>query len=178
ACRPAYIQVLVNYYRQHEGEICEDCKRRLVRNPLRLLDCKVETCQPIIAGAPHIGDHLCPECREHFDTLRAYLDALERPYTINHRLVRGLDYYTKTVFEVWAQGIGAQNAVCGGGRYDGLAQALGGDPTPGIGFGSGMERLVLAMKEQGIAVPGAPVPQVFFVYLGQEAKVRAIQLLQ
>ncbi len=177
ACRPAYIQVLVSYYRQHEGEICEDCKRRLVRNPLRLLDCKVETCQPIIAGAPHIGDYLCPECREHLDTLRAYLDALGRPYTINHRLVRGLDYYTKTVFEVWAQGIGAQNAICGGGRYDGLAQALGGDPTPGIGFGSGMERLVLAMKEQGIAVPGAPMPQVAFVYLGYEAKVRALQLL-
>lgn len=177
ACRPRYIQVLVDYYRQHEDEICEDCKRRLVRNPLRLLDCKVDSCQPLIAHAPHIGDYLCPECEMHLNTLRSYLDALSRPYTINHRLVRGLDYYTKTVFEVWAQGIGAQNAICGGGRYDGLAEELGGDPTPGIGFGSGMERIVLLMKEQGIRVPGAPLPQVMLIYLGQAAKTRALQLL-
>ena len=176
-CRPAYLQVLVAYYRQHEGEICEDCKRRLVRNPLRLLDCKTPGCQPIIEAAPHIQDYLCGECREHFATLRGYLDALERPYTVNHRLVRGLDYYTKTVFEVWAKGIGAQNAICGGGRYDGLAEELGGEHTPGIGFGSGMERLVMAMKEQGIQVPGLPIPQVALVYRGQEAKVRAVELL-
>jgi histidyl-tRNA synthetase len=176
-CRPAYLKLLVEYYRGHEGEICGDCKRRLVRNPLRLLDCKVESCQPIIAAAPHIQDYLCPECAAHFATLRSYLDALQRPYTINHRLVRGLDYYTKTVFEVWAQGIGAQAAVCGGGRYDGLAEELGGDHTPGIGFGSGMERLVLAMKQQGIQVPGLPTPQVTLVYIGPEAKVRCLQLL-
>ena len=156
ACRPAYLQALVAYYRQHEGEICADCKRRLERNPLRLLDCKTPSCQPIIAGAPRISDYLCEECRTHFGTLRGYLDAAQRPYTVNHRLVRGLDYYTKTVFEVWAAGIGAQNAVCGGGRYDGLAEQLGGEPTPGIGFGSGIERLVLTLKEQGIPVPGAP----------------------
>jgi histidyl-tRNA synthetase len=110
-------------------------------------------------------------------TLRGYLDRLQRPYMLNHRLVRGLDYYTKTVFEVWAQGIGAQAAVCGGGRYDGLAEELGGSPTPGIGFGSGMERLVLAMKEQGIQVPGLPVPQVALAYLGTDAKGRALELL-
>jgi histidyl-tRNA synthetase len=120
---------------------------------------------------------LCDECAEHLALLRRYLDALSRPYAMNHRLVRGLDYYTKTVFEVWAQGIGAQNAVCGGGRYDGLAEALGGDPTPGIGFGSGMERLVLLMKEQGIEAPGLPAPQVALAPIGQEAKVRALQLL-
>ncbi len=102
---------------------------------------------------------------------------MERPYIINHRLVRGLDYYTKTVFEVWAQGIGAQSAVCGGGRYDGLAEELGGAPMPGIGFGSGMERLVLAMKEQGIQVPGAPAPQVVLAYLGEPAKLAALQVL-
>jgi histidyl-tRNA synthetase len=176
-CRPGYIAELVSYYHQREGQLCEDCKRRLVRNPLRLLDCKSESCQPIIAEAPRISQYLCPECQEHLSTLRSYLDALGRPYTINHRLVRGLDYYTKTVFEVWAQGIGAQNAICGGGRYDGLAEILGGDPTPGIGFGSGMERVVLTMKEQGIQIPGAPAPQVVIVSLGQAAKTRALQLL-
>jgi len=176
-CRPGYLRVLVDYYRPREGEICEDCKRRLVRNPLRLLDCKSAGCQPIIAAAPQILGYLCPECQEHFATLRSYLDALSRPYTVNHRLVRGLDYYTKTVFEVWAQGIGAQNAICGGGRYDGLAEELGGDPAPGIGFGSGMERIVLTMKGQGVQVPGLPVPQVTLAYHGQAAKVRALQLL-
>jgi histidyl-tRNA synthetase len=177
-CRPAYVERLVAYYQGHTHEICADCKRRLERNPLRLLDCKNEGCQPIIADAPHTSDHLCDECAEHFATLTGYLDALERPYTINHRLVRGLDYYTKTVFEVWAQGIGSQNAVCGGGRYDGLAEELDGPPTPGIGFGSGMERLVLAMKEQGLAAPAAPAPQVVLVHLGQPAKTAAIVLLQ
>jgi len=105
------------------------------------------------------------------------LDKLGRPYTLNHRLVRGLDYYTKTVFEVWAQGIGAQSAICGGGRYDGLAEELGGAHTPGIGFGSGMERLVMTMKEQGIEVPGAPTPQVAVAYLGPAAKSAAVSLV-
>jgi len=176
-CRPGYLEALVGHYRGHEHEICRDCRRRLARNPLRLLDCKATGCQPIIAAAPHIQVHLCPECKEHLNTLRGYLDALDRPYSINHRLVRGLDYYTKTVFEVWAQGIGAQNAVCGGGRYDGLAEMLGGDHTPGIGFGTGMERLVLTMKHQGVLVPSAPSPQVALVYRGPAAKLRALQLL-
>jgi len=117
------------------------------------------------------------ECQEHLAQLRRYLDALERPYTLNHRLVRGLDYYTKTVFQVWAQGIGAQNAICGGGRYDGLAEELGGPHTPGIGFGSGMERIVLNMKQLGIRVPGLATPQVALVYAGAAAKLEAIRLL-
>ena len=176
-CRPGYLERLVAYYGGHVEEICADCQRRLVRNPLRLLDCKVEGCQPVIAAAPRISDHLCSECQEHLAMLRGYLDASERPYTLNHRLVRGLDYYTKTVFEVWAQGIGAQAAICGGGRYDGLAEELGGDHTPGIGFGSGMERLVLTMKEQGVQVPGLPGPQVAVAYLGGRAKDSALQLV-
>ncbi len=176
-CRPGYLKVLVAYYQQHTGEICEDCKRRLERNPLRLLDCKATGCQPLIAAAPHIQDYLCLECQEHLAQLRRYLDALERPYTLNHRLVRGLDYYTKTVFQVWAQGIGAQNAICGGGRYDGLAEELGGPHTPGIGFGSGMERIVLNMKQLGIRVPGLATPQVALVYAGAAAKLEAIRLL-
>ena len=176
-CRPGYVELLTEHYRQREGDICDDCRRRLVRNPLRLLDCKTPSCQPIINEAPHIGNHLCADCKEHFAALRGYLDALERPYAVNHKLVRGLDYYTKTVFEVWAEGIGAQNAICGGGRYDGLAEEIGGGPTPGIGFGSGMERIVLTMKEQGIQVPGLPDPQAALVYQGRAAKECALRLL-
>jgi len=175
-CRSGFMQSLTRYYEAHHTEVCEDCQRRLQRNPLRVLDCKVAQCQPIIAGAPHTQDHLCDECREHLATLVSYLEALGYLYTMNHRLVRGLDYYTKTVFEVWAQGIGAQNAVCGGGRYDGLAETLGGPPTPGIGFGSGMERLVLTMKEQQIALPGTQATQVSVIYLGARAKLAAITL--
>ena len=115
---------------------------------------------------------------DHFGRLRSYLDALERPYEVNHRLVRGLDYYTKTVFEVWAEGIGAQNAVCGGGRYDGLIGMIGGPETPAIGFASGIERIILTMKQEGIEPPEAPKPRVFVAYLGAEAKEAAVVLAQ
>ena len=175
-CRPGYIEVLRAYYAHHLEGICEDCHRRLEINPLRVLDCKATGCQPIIAGAPHSSDFLCPECQEHFSTLLGYLDRLGRPYTLNHRLVRGLDYYTKTVFEVWAEGIGAQNAVCGGGRYDVLAESLGGPHVPGVGFGSGLERIILTMKGQGTQVPPLPQPQVMILYLGKESKAAALQL--
>jgi histidyl-tRNA synthetase len=176
-CRPQYVSLLVEYYGQHEGEICEDCERRLERNPLRVLDCKSARCQPIIASAPHIVDHVCDECAEHFDQLQHYLRTLGRVFSINHRLVRGFDYYTKTVFEVWSQDIGAQAAVCGGGRYDGLAEMLGGPPTPGIGFGSGIERIILAMKAQGVQVPSLPKPQVLIATLGSAAKTVGVKLL-
>jgi histidyl-tRNA synthetase len=148
----------------------------LERNPLRLLDCKTKSCQPIIDAAPNMREHLCDECAEHFRTLLGYLDSLGRPYTLSHRLVRGLDYYTKTVFEVWAEGIGAQNAVCGGGRYDGLAEVLGGRPTPGVGFASGLERIVLTMKQQGVQVPTLPSPQVLIAHLGEQAKLMGVKL--
>ncbi|NOZ57807.1 MAG: histidine--tRNA ligase, partial [Calditrichaeota bacterium] len=176
-CRPNYVSVLVDYYQDKRDVICDDCKRRLERNPLRVLDCKAEQCQPVIAGAPNIRDHLCEDCRTHFDQLLQYLDNAGIEYDINPRLVRGLDYYTKTVFEVWVQGIGSQNALCGGGRYDGLIEELGGPPTPGIGFGSGIERLVLTLQEQGIEVPPAPKPDVLLVHLGSEAKAEAVRLV-
>ncbi len=176
-CRPNYVSVLVDYYQDKRDVICDDCKRRLERNPLRVLDCKAEQCQPVIAGAPNIRDHLCDDCRTHFDQLLQYLDNAGIEYDINPRLVRGLDYYTKTVFEVWVQGIGSQNALCGGGRYDGLIEELGGPPTPGIGFGSGIERLVLTLQEQGIEVPPAPKPDVLLVHLGSEAKAEAVRLV-
>jgi histidyl-tRNA synthetase len=176
-CKPGYIAVLQEYYAEHQGQICDDCHRRLERSPLRVLDCKADRCQPLIEAAPHIMDYLCKECSEHFAALRASLDLLGRAYTVNHRLVRGLDYYTKTVFEVWAAGIGAQAAVVGGGRYDGLAEAIGGPPTPGVGFGSGIERIVLVMKELGVEVPSLPVPPVFVAHLGPQARREAMRLV-
>jgi histidyl-tRNA synthetase len=176
-CRPAYVASLVEYYNAHPEQVCDDCKRRLKLNPLRVLDCKSKPCQPLIEGAPHFVDVLCDECSEHFQTLQHYLNVLGRPFAINHRLVRGLDYYTKTVFEVWSKDIGAQSAVFGGGRYDGLMELLGGPSMPGIGFGSGVERLILAMKAQGIEVPTLPQPQVLIASLGERAKSVGVSLL-
>jgi histidyl-tRNA synthetase len=175
-CRPGFLRVLVEYYQGHIDDICDDCRRRLERNPLRLLDCKTESCQPIIDAAPSMREHLCGECAEHFQTLLRYLDSLSRPYTFSHRLVRGLDYYTKTVFEVWAEGIGAQNALCGGGRYDGLAEVLGGPHTPAVGFAAGLERIVLTMKHQEVQVPALPSPQVLIAHLGEQNKLMGVKL--
>ncbi|MHB0875332.1 MAG: histidine--tRNA ligase [Anaerolineae bacterium] len=177
-CRPAHIAALTDYYRGHVDRLCPDCLRRLERNPLRLLDCKVESCAPLSVDAPRSIDYLCQECAVHFAKLRSYLEALERPYVINHRLVRGLDYYTKTVFEVWAEGIGAQNAICGGGRYDGLVEQLGGRPTPGLGVASGLERVVLSMQQQGIEPPQPQPLAAYFVYLGDAAKMETLRLLE
>lgn len=176
-CRPDFLDRLYDYYLKNESESCEECKKRIHKNPLRVLDCKNKKCQSLIEKSPNISSTLCPECKEHFDTLIGYLENLKRPYTINHRLVRGLDYYTKTVFEVWAQGIGAQNAVCGGGRYDGLAEILGGKPTPAVGFASGIERIVLTLKHLGITITDAEKIDVYFAYLGKKGKIKVVELL-
>ena len=176
-CKPAYLKRLVDYYRSRETGICDDCRKRLNKNPLRLLDCKTESCRPFIASAPPMYEHLCPECNGHFNTLRSYLDTLKKTYTLNHTLVRGLDYYTKTVFEVWAEGIGAQNAVCGGGRYDGLVEILGGASTPGVGFASGLERIVLALQQQKGSVPPPSPPLAYVSYHGPAAEKKAVELL-
>jgi histidyl-tRNA synthetase len=178
ACRPAYRVALIDYFRAYEDRLNDVDRRRLAINPLRLLDSKEEAAQPLLNDAPHSADYLCTECATHLSTLRSYLEALEMPYTINFRLVRGLDYYTKTVFEMWAQGIGAQAAVCGGGRYDGLIEELGGPPTPGIGFGMGIERVILSLKEQGIQPPALPAPRVQVSPLGEAARVLAIKLVR
>lgn len=176
-CRPGYLDRLKAYYKDRVHDICGDCRSRLDRNPLRLLDCKNPQCQPVIASAPATTQHLCAECNEHFETLRGYLDDRKRPYMINPRLVRGLDYYTKTVFEVWAEGIGAQNAVCGGGRYDGLVEMLGGKPTPGIGFAAGLERIVLTMQAQGVKPEPVPPPKVYLLPQSETGKRCAVGLL-
>jgi histidyl-tRNA synthetase len=133
--------------------------------------------EAILEKAPHIIDNLCDECRIHMEELRSYLDMLQKPYSINFRLVRGIDYYTKTVFEVWAEGIGAQAAVCGGGRYDGLAEMLGGPPTPGVGFGSGIERIILGLKSAGMTPPEFPIQPIFIAHRGKGAKTKAVELL-
>ncbi len=176
-CRPAYVEALKEYYADKIDDLCGDCRGRLNRNPLRLLDCKVPSCQPLAAGAPKTADHLCPECQDHFARLREYLDIAGIPYTLNPRLVRGLDYYTKTTFEFWPTKAGSQSSLGGGGRYDGLAQAIGGRPTPGIGVALGMERIVLELKAQDAAIPPVPGPTVAIVTLGEEARRVGIRLL-
>jgi histidyl-tRNA synthetase len=169
-CRPAYLDRLREHYRNHVDELCGDCRRRLETNPLRLLDCKVPTCQPIADSAPSFIDSLCDACREHFDQVRAGLEAESIPYTQNHRLVRGFDYYTRTVFEVWTQNVGAQSAIGGGGRYDGLAEQIGGRHTPGVGFGTGIERLILNLRQQGVEPPVANRPLAYVAHLSASAR--------
>jgi histidyl-tRNA synthetase len=176
-CRPAYLDSLRAYYSQHRQSLCPDCRRRLLRNPLRLLDCRKSSCIPLTEQAPRSIDYLCDECARHFDQLRRYLNLLNLPFVINHRLVRGLDYYTKTVFEIAPEGeMAAQATIGAGGRYDDLIEQLGGRPTPAIGFATGIERLVLNLKKQKVAFPVHPSPAVFIAYLGQEAKDEALKL--
>ena len=175
-CKPAYIDKLVEYLQRRTAQLTAVDRERLERNPLRVLDSKEPGMDRLLADAPHLADHLCSECRDHFAELRSHLERLAKTYTINFRLVRGLDYYTKTVFEVWAEGIGAQNALFGGGRYDGLAEMMGGPPTPGVGFGSGLERIIMTMQAQGVEPPPLARPSVFVAVLGQQARPAAIDL--
>lgn len=175
-CRPAYLEVLRRYYADQLSHVCDDCRSRYDRNPLRLLDCKQETCQPVIAGAPPITDYLCPDCAGHFQELRVFLDAAGIPFVLNPRLVRGLDYYTRTVFEVHPPKEGGQSSIGGGGRYDGLIEQLGGPPTPGIGFGSGIERIIINLKRQQVAVPPPARPQVYVAYQTPAARTQAYKL--
>ena len=175
-CRPHYLAALKDYYANYTEELCPDCESRFTRNPLRLLDCKRASCQPIAAAAPRNVDHLCPECAQHFDHLRRYLELMDIPFTVNHRLVRGLDYYTRTVFEIQPEGGGAQSTIGGGGRYDDLIEELGGKPTPAIGFAAGIERIILNLKRQNVTIPPLPKPQVFIAHLGAEAREECIRL--
>jgi len=175
-CRPQYLARLKDYYANYTSQLCPDCKTRLRRNPLRLLDCKKPSCQQIANSAPRSIDYLCPQCDEHFNQLKNYLSLLELPFVINHCLVRGLDYYTRTVFEIQPEAEGAQSTVGGGGRYDDLIEELGGKPTPAIGFAAGIERIILNLKRQNISIPPLPRPQVFIAYVGDEARDEAIKL--
>jgi len=176
-CRKDYKNLLVSYLESKQTKLCMDCKKRMETNPLRVLDCKEDKCSQVAAGAPQSIDHLCDDCRVHFKTLLEYLDELELPYIINPRLVRGLDYYTKTVFEIWS-GLeeGRKNSLGGGGRYDGLVKMIGGEDTPAIGFALGMERLIAEMKRVQAKPYKPPRPRVFLAQLGSLAKKKSLRL--
>jgi len=175
-CRPVHLQKLKEYYAPLKQGLCEDCVIRLEKNPLRLLDCKKPGCQGIAEGAPKSVDFLCEECGSHFQSLRNYLESMGVAYVLNPRLVRGLDYYTKTVFEIQPQEGGSQSAMGGGGRYDDLISMLGGKPTPAIGFATGIERIVLNIKSQNVEVPELARPSLFIACLGEAAKAQALKI--
>ena len=168
-CRKEYNEKLKAYFTAHEDKLCETCKTRLEKNPMRIIDCKSPICSEIAKSAPKIVDYLCEDCKNHFDKTRASLDNLGIRYEINPDIVRGLDYYTKTVFEFVSDSLGAQSTVCGGGRYSGLVEELGGKPTEGIGFAAGIERLVLIIKNQGLELESEVTPDVFLAAIGDSA---------
>ena len=176
ACRPAYLDAVRTHYEPRLQAVCDDCRVRYEKNPLRLLDCKQDRCQPVIADAPQVAAMLCGPCAEHFERVRSVVDLWDIPYEVAPRLVRGLDYYTRTVFEVHPAAEGSQTALGAGGRYDGLIEQLGGRPTPGVGFGAGIERMILNLKAAGLEPPGAARPDVFLVYLGEQAHTAALGL--
>jgi histidyl-tRNA synthetase len=176
-CKPQYIQALKAYLLPYADKLAQTDRGRLERNPLRVLDSKERETQPFLAQAPHFIDYLNADCKSHFNEVLGYLDAIGIPYQINHRLVRGLDYYTKTVYELWGEGLGAQAALCGGGRYDGLIELLGGPPTPGVGFATGIERIIASMQDLGITPDPLLKPAVFVAYLNDSAKLAAVKLV-
>ena len=187
SCRPHYMRALTEHAQRHAERLCEDCRRRLEKNPLRVLDCKQESCQAVLADAPQIVDWLCEGCRDHFVKVLEYLDELEISYQLEPRLVRGFDYYTRTTFEVFLNadapvpasgeaGGGSGLALGGGGRYDGLIELLGGRPTPAVGFAAGIERIILAMQRVGSVPATPPPPQIFLAQLGNDARTLSLKL--
>jgi histidyl-tRNA synthetase len=177
-CRPLYRQKLIEFFSTKKDQLCDDCKARLEKNPLRVLDCKEEGCRQASVGVPEITENLCDECKDHFEKVQAYLTKIGIPFELDTRLVRGLDYYTKTAFEIMYAPLGAQSTVCGGGRYDGLIEEIGGPSTPGIGFAIGMERLLLTLKEQQLLPEVVKPRPVYIVALGDAAKLAAFDLQQ
>jgi histidyl-tRNA synthetase len=177
-CRVDYIQKLKKFLRNKKDLLCSECVKRYEKNPLRVLDCKKDSCQKIIETAPMITENLCPECKLHFEEVKSHLDDFKIKYHIDHKLVRGLDYYTKTAFEIVCKGLGAQNAIAGGGRYDDLVEELGGKPTPGVGFAAGIERMIMVMNQQKINWPKPKCIDIFIVKVSAENKDTAFRLLQ
>jgi len=179
-CRPYYKKLLVSYFRSRESALCADCRRRLRENPLRILDCKEEKCQPVKVQAPQMIDHLCEECHKHFREVLEFLDEIELPYHLNPYLVRGLDYYTKTVFEIFenTEEGQKQGALAGGGRYDALVKLLGGKDTPASGGAAGIERIIALMKAKGIKFLEPAPAKVFLAQLGNLAKRKSLKILE
>lgn len=176
-CRPIYRQKLREYFSEYKNELCEDCQRRIEKNPLRLLDCKIDGEKDFLQDAPKIETCLCDECREHFDSVKKFLRVANVDFEVDSRLVRGLDYYTKTAFEIQYTPLGAQAAVAGGGRYDGLVEEIGGNPTPGIGFAMGMERLLIALEKQNLLQSAENKVEIFIVASGTNAEIYAFEIL-
>lgn len=175
-CRPAYRQKLIEFFEGKKDQLCDDCRERLYKNPLRILDCKEEGCKKASIGAPEITDYLCDDCHKKFEAVKHYLDGLGISYTVDPRLVRGLDYYTNTAFEIQYPPLGAQSAVCGGGRYDGLVEEIGGPSTPGIGFAIGLERLLLALEMQNLISAPKAQKRVYIAALGEDAVAEGFKI--
>ena len=175
-CRKNYHKALQEYFESKKDDLCATCLGRLERNPMRILDCKSPVCSDIAKDAPKVTDYLCDECDDHFKKTQQYLDAMNIPYEVNPSIVRGLDYYTKTVFEFVSTEIGAQGTVCGGGRYDGLVEEIGGNHTPALGFAMGMERLLMLMEAQGIEFPAEDKCDLYIASMGENATLKASQI--
>jgi histidyl-tRNA synthetase len=174
-CRAEYRRALIEYFEDKKDSLCATCNDRLYKNPMRILDCKSEICRKISANAPKILDYLCDDCRNHFESVKFLLDGMGIGYTVDPSIVRGLDYYNRTVFEFVSFNIGAQGTVCGGGRYDGMTEQLGGASYPGIGFAMGLERIMLLLNENRVV---RPVPQLYIAAIGERAKAQAALLAQ
>ena len=177
-CRAEYHKALKEYFYGYKDELCETCNSRLEKNPMRILDCKSPVCSKIAQGAPKITDYLCDECKEHFASVQKYLDAAGVEYMVNPTIVRGLDYYTKTVFEFVTDFIGAQGTVCGGGRYDGLIEELGGKHLPSLGFAMGIERLLMLMDKQGIEIPKPSTCDLYVAVMGESASLKSFEIIK
>lgn len=176
-CREKYHEALKKYFEEYKAELCPTCLERLDRNPMRILDCKSPICKEISSKAPVVIDFLCEECEEHFESVKKYLEAMKIEYEINPQIVRGLDYYTKTVFEFVSTEIGAQGTVCGGGRYDGLVEEMGGPSTPSLGFAMGLERLLLLLEAQGIELPEGRGCDIYIASIGEKASMSAAEIV-
>lgn len=176
-CRAEYYKALTGYFRKYSDQLCSTCLERLDKNPMRILDCKSPVCSEVAKNAPVVLDYLCDGCKTHFEGVKTRLEAIGIPYRVDPTIVRGLDYYTKTVFEFISNNLGAQSTVCGGGRYDGLVEQMGGDPTPGLGFAVGLERLLLIMQAQGIEIPKPESCELFIASMGEAANIRACKLV-
>ena len=177
-CRETYRRALQDFLRSHYDELCDTCKNRFDKNPMRILDCKSQEDQDLVKDAPNMIDYLCDECASSFEEVKGHLESMGLEYTVNPRIVRGLDYYTKTAFEFVSNKIGAQGTVCGGGRYDNLCQEIGGPPIPGVGFGLGKERLLMLMEANGVEIPEAEPSDVFIVTMGDKGRIKGLEILR